>query len=286
MRGSYGISSAVILASIATLHCGAEPGQGSPGQGSLGEGQGYGLLVSVQTEQQLEGSFEHDDRVIRFSSNRSAPLAGDVRVDLGALRYELHYDYETGQVVADGYGGALDYEAQRPLLEAIEAVSARLQSQPQEAPLHEHMLYAGLSMLRDSGGMPLEPKVFDLGRAPEVGGAELDGAVLDKSIEDDGISCIKSGRTYYVSFDYGDTTVIDGELQAGVFECNGQCGPYCTQLQPWRMWTLDCLEHDACCNTTSDDACWTPLGECGDEYDAAMGDFLRGYAPFSRHCGG
>ena len=75
-------------------------------------------------------------------------------------------------------------------------------------------------------------------------------------------------------------------LQAGIYECNGQCGPYCTQLQPWRMWTLDCLEHDACCNVTSDDSCWTPLGECGDEYDAAMGDFLKGFAPFSKHCGG
>lgn len=52
------------------------------------------------------------------------------------------------------------------------------------------------------------------------------------------------------------------------------------------MWTLDCLEHDACCNVTSDDSCWTPLGECGDEYDDAMGDFLRGFDPFRRHCGG
>jgi hypothetical protein len=131
--------------------------------------------------------------------------------------------------------------------------------------------------------MPLEQKAFDLGSPSNDDGL---GDEIDKSIDDDGIQCIRSGQNYFVSFDYGDTTVIDGELQAGVYECNGQCGPYCTQLQPWRMWTLDCLEHDACCNVTSDDACWTPLGECGDEYDAAMGDFLRGYAPFSRHCGG
>lgn len=236
--------------------------------------------MRVQTDQRLQGSFTQEDIVIQFSAASTAPLVGDVRVELGPLRYEVHYDYEARQVVADGHGGALEYDAQRPLLEAIEALSASLQRDALEPPLHERMLHAGLGMLRDSGGMALERQVFDLG-PPEEQGAEV-----DKAIGDDGVSCIRSGTTYYVSFDYADTTVIDGELQAGAFECNGQCGPYCTQLQPWRMWTLDCLEHDACCNVTSDDACWTPLGECGDEYDDAMGDFLRGYAPFSRHCGG
>jgi hypothetical protein len=273
MRGTHDIL-ALMLLSFATLHCGAEQGQGAR---ELGSASG---LVSVQTEQQIQGSFEQDEQVIRFSAVSTAPLAGDVRVDVGPMRYEVHYDYDAREVVADGYGGALAYEAQRPLLEAIAAVAEHLERDGREPWMHERMLHAGLGMLSDSGGMPLERKVFDLG-PPERQGGEV-----AKSIEDDGISCIQSGETYFVSFDFGDTTVIDGELQAGAFECNGQCGPYCTQLQPWRMWTLDCLEHDACCNVTSDDACWTPLGECGDEYDHATADFLRGYAPFSRHCGG
>jgi hypothetical protein len=275
MRGNYGVSAALVLASFAMLHCGAEQDEASRGP-----------LVSVQTDQQLTGSFESDEHVIQFSAVSTAPLIGDVRVDIGALRYELHYDFaQRGdvaqrEVVADGYGGALAYEAQRPLLEAIAGITAQLEAGEREPLMHERMLHASLGMLRDSGGMPLERKVLDLGPP------ETESSTVDKALGDDGISCIKSGSTYFVSFDFGDTTVIDGELQAGVFECNGQCGPYCTQLQPWRMWTLDCLEHDACCNVTSDDACWTPLGECGDEYDDAMGDFLRGYAPFSRHCGG
>jgi hypothetical protein len=53
------------------------------------------------------------------------------------------------------------------------------------------------------------------------------------------------------------------------------------------MWTLDCLEHDECCRDIgAEGACWAPLGECGDEYSLAEGDFLRGFAPLSRHCGG
>ncbi len=234
----------------------------------------------TRTEQRVEGRFEQDGQVIEFSSERTGPLTGDVRIDSGALRYELHYDYDARQVVTDGHGGALQYEMQRPLREAIEQLSAQLGSSGREPPLHEGMLLAGLSMLHESGGMPLELQTFDLG--PEASSA----GDVDKSLDDDGIQCIRSGGIYYVSFDFGETTVLDTEVQAGSYECNGQCGPYCTQLQPWRMWTLDCLEHDTCCNATSDDACWTPLGECGDEYEAAMGDFLRGYAPFSRHCGG
>lgn len=288
MRGTHGISAAIALASLATLHCGAEPAQSagqSDGHGTEQSGAEPGWLVSVQTERQLEGSFAQEDGVLQFAAVSTAPLAGDVRLDLGALRYELHYDYDARQVVADGYGGALQYDDQRHLLAAIEAASTYLQRDGREPallepPLHEAMLHAALGMLRDSGGMPLERQVFDLGTGAEQ------GSEIDKAIGDDGIGCIESGSSYYVSFDYGETTVLDTVIQAGVYECNGQCGPYCTQLQPWRMWTLDCLEHDSCCNVTSDDACWTPLGECGDEYEEAMADFLRGYAPFSRHCGG
>jgi hypothetical protein len=53
------------------------------------------------------------------------------------------------------------------------------------------------------------------------------------------------------------------------------------------MWTLDCLEHDSCCSAIGDGTtCWTPLGECGDEYVHAEADFLRGFDPFRSHCGG
>src|SRR5688572_4114123 len=149
MRGTYGVSAAVILASFATLHCGAEQGMGSRGLGAQRE------LVSVQTEQQIEGSFEQDEQVIRFSAVSTAPLVGDVRVDVGPLRYEVHYDYDQREVVADGYGGALEYEAQQPLLEAIAAVTEHLQREGREPLMHERMLHAGLGMLRDTGGMPL-----------------------------------------------------------------------------------------------------------------------------------
>jgi hypothetical protein len=244
--------------------------------------------VSERSGQRLTGRFEAEQRVIDFSSQGSDALAGDVRIDIGALSYDVHYDFEAREggraVVSDGYGRAIDRVSQRALLAAIDALTRYLGPSRADAPLAEQMLPAALSLLRDSGGAPLERTRFDLG--PKQSAASGESGVVNKSLEDDGIGCIKRGVWYAVSYDYGDSTVIDEVVEAGVFECNGQCGPTCSQLQPWGMWTLDCLEHDACCNVTSDDSCWTPLGECGDEYDAAMGDFLRGFDPFRKHCAG
>ena len=115
---------------------------------------------------------------------------------------------------------------------------------------------------------------------------ELEPTELEKSLGNNGVTCIKRRRTYAASFDYGSTVAIDIPITADASQCNGRCGPTCIQLTPWNMWTLDCLEHDSCCSATSSDSCWTPLGECGDEYADAQTDFLRGFDPFRKHCKG
>jgi hypothetical protein len=130
-------------------------------------------------------------------------------------------------------------------------------------------------LLADSGGMPLRRQVFEL--APSE---------VDKSLGNDGVTCIERDSTYAVSFDAAGNSTVDAPVTADAEDCNGRCGPGCTALTPWSMWTLDCLEHDTCCGATGDAACWTPLGECGDEYVDAETDFLRGFDPFSPHCGG
>jgi hypothetical protein len=149
-------------------------------------------------------------------------------------------------------------------------------------PLHEQMLFASLALLADSGGMALPAIEFSLG--PRHAGARSPS--VEKSLGNDGVSCIERDATYAVSFDYGGTIVLDEPVTANSSQCNGQCGPECVQLTPWLMWTLDCLEHDTCCGATSNDPCWRPLGECGDEYVDAELDFLRGFDPFNQHCGG
>jgi hypothetical protein len=233
------------------------------------------LLVERQTDESIAGKFVAGDDVLEFAATREAPLVGDVELRLAALTYELHFDFVAGEVVTDGHGARLDRSAQGLLLGAVGAVAERLGSDAQSLPLHEQMLYAGLVTWQEAGGMALERSQTSL--RPRV---------TDKSIGNDGVTCLERGLTYLTSFDYGDVTIVDRPVTADADECNGMCGPYCTELSPWRMWTLDCLEHDTCCGDTDDDTCWTPLNACGDEYLDARTDFLRGFDPFQGHCGG
>jgi hypothetical protein len=240
-------------------------------------GEAPGLLIEERTGARIAGRFAGaGGQTVEFSSARSAPLAGDVVITVGSLTYELRYDYGARQVVADGHGGALDRPTHALLRDVVSSVDSYLPfEQADELPLEEQMLYAALTLLQESGGMPLGQLVF-----------ELDAEQIDKSLGNDGVTCIEKGSTHAVSFDDSSGTTLDVPVTAGSAECNGQCGPTCTRLTPWVMWTLDCLEHDKCCDATGDPACWVPLGECGDEYADAEKDFLRGFDPLSRHCGG
>jgi hypothetical protein len=235
------------------------------------------LSVDERSSDRFSGRWLSEAGSIEFESTRSGPLAGDVALAVGALSYDVHYDFEARAVVADGHDGALDRPTQRLLRDMAEDVARYLAADP-EAPSDgsiEPMLYASLVLLADSGGMPLSRQVFDL--APSE---------VDKSLGNDGVTCVDRGNTFAVSFDAGDSSTVDTPVTADAEDCNGRCGPGCTALTPWAMWTLDCLEHDTCCGTTGDAACWTPLGECGDEYVHAETDFLRGFDPLSSHCGG
>ncbi len=242
-----------------------------------GQGADSPLSVDERSSDRFSGRWLSEARSIEFESTRAGLLAGDVAIDTGALRYDVHYDFEARVVVADGHDGALDRPTQRLLRDMAEGVARYLATDPAATGdgSIEPMLYASLVLLADSGGMPLPRQVFEL--APSE---------VDKSLGNDGVTCIERDSTHAVSFDAANGSTVDAPVTADAEDCNGRCGPGCTALTPWAMWTLDCLEHDTCCGATGDAACWTPFGECGDEYVHAETDFLRGFDPFSSHCGG
>jgi hypothetical protein len=231
--------------------------------------------------------------MLELSSEGTGPLAGHVVIAAGAVSLDMHYDFVAREVVADGHGAALDRHTHGLLRGAAAGVARELAppaDSPDATPLHEQMLSAGLVLLADSGGMPLSRLVFSLDAAA-AGRADAPAtpasAPIDKSLGNDGVSCVDRGGTHAVSFDDETGTALDLAVTADAGDCNGKCGPGCASLTPWAMWTLDCLEHDSCCAANDVGAlCWTPLGQCGDEYVDAELDFLRGFDPLSRHCGG
>jgi len=233
------------------------------------------LLVERRTDEAITGRFLSEQGALEFIATASEVWVGDVQLRAGSLSYDFHYDYVAEQVVTDAHGLGFDRPTAQLLSDAVQLIQDYLGADNPELPFHEQMLFAALVTWQLSGGMPLERMTF-----------ALEPDETNKSLGNDGVTCIQSGASYLVSFDYAATTVIDRPVTAGESSCNGSCGPGCSQLQPWRMWTLDCLEHDECCRDTDDSLCWTPLGDCGDEYAVAEADFLQGFAPFKRHCGG
>lgn len=273
---------------LLALHCGSAADEAAPIREAVeGDAPSSGLdstapelvtppsVVIEPSDGHIRGEVSSSGTRVEFAATRSTPFAGAIAVQVGSLAYELEYDYEARQVVTDGHGGAIDRAAQRALGEALRAAADVLGPNDPSVPLHQQMLFAALALLEESGGMPLPRMSFP-----------LSPVTVDKSLENDGVTCIERGVSYPVSFDYGDRVVLDEPVSAGVDDCNGQCGPGCARLTPFLMWTFDCLEHDRCCRETSIDPCWTPLGECGDEYVDASGDFLKGFDPFGTHCGG
>ncbi|HKO92356.1 MAG TPA: hypothetical protein VJU61_14430 [Polyangiaceae bacterium] len=228
-----------------------------------------------RTSDTFTGRVLEEERALTFVAASADAWAGEVELRVGSRVYEVDYDYVAGRVVTDGQGVGLDRPTAQLLSDAVRLVEDYLGENNPALPFHEQMLFAALVTWQGSGGMPLGRRTF-----------ALDPEEVTKSLGNDAVTCIRSGQSYLVSFDHDETTVIDRTVTAGESNCNGRCGPSCSQLQPWAMWTLDCLEHDECCRDTNDPLCWTPLGDCGDEYADAEVDFLRGFDPFRGHCGG
>jgi hypothetical protein len=247
------------------------------GCGSQGLSHDPRLELGEPSPDRIEGRFRSSQGALELSATSSRPGVAEVELELAGQRFDARFDHEAGVVVLDGHDIGLERASHRALGEAAASLAAELDA---DSPLAARALYAAIVAWHESGGVPLPEQRFALReRAAHEG-------LGDKSLLDDGVTCLARGETYAVSFDYGDSTVVDEPVVADGWECNGLCGPYCTELTPWRMWTLDCLEHDQCCRATDTPDCWAPLGECGDEYQAAIADFLRGFDPFASHCGG
>jgi hypothetical protein len=244
------------------------------------------LLIRTESAEAFSGRFVTAAHSLDFSARATSALIGDVEIVAGALTYDFHYDFDAHRVTTDAHGAGFDRETARALHAALAALSDRLvprasASLARALPSPEQMSYAALASLAQSGGMAQGRMTFDSSTPASPG-------VRDKSLGDDGIACIQPGGEYDVSYDIGSSVVSDVPITADTANCNGLCGPGCVQVTPWQMWTLDCLEHDACCAAVGDPdvVCWTPLGECGNEYDLAEADFLSGFDPFAAHCGG
>lgn len=252
------------------------------------------IFVKFQAPGRLSGGLYSDGQTLEFSSTSAAPLVADVTLQTTALRFDTHFDYDAGQVTLDGHGSALDWSTHAMLLDAVtgraESVGADLAS----LPLEEQALYAALVMWEQSGGITVDQLSIAIdrrtreARSLEAPLSLVGGGIEDKALSGGAIPCVTPGASYAL---FDDTTpdvagaaLLPRVLTADTAECDGLCGPGCAQLTPRPMWTLHCLELDACCKATDSPDCWAPSGECSAEYQRALGDFVRGLDPEGEYC--
>jgi hypothetical protein len=224
------------------------------------------IFVKFQAPGRVSGGLYADAQTLEFHAESTAPLVADVTLQTNLLRLDTHFDYDTGQVVFDGHGSALDRETHAMLLDAVTMRALSVGADLGSFPLEEQALYAALVMWEESGGIPLTQ--LSLAGGPST--------------------CITPGQSYPVSDDSAGAAVralLGREVvTADAAECDGLCGPGCAQLTPRPMWTLHCLELDACCKATDSLDCWAPNGECKEEYQRALSDFASGVDPNGEHC--
>ena len=102
---------------------------------------------------------------------------------------------------------------------------------------------------------------------------------LQKSRNNDGVTCVKKNRYYTISWDdsRGNRSARDkaGRNRGGNYNCMARCGAGCGRWWIPSSWTLDCFEHDECSrqNNSSGGA---SDSNCGDEWIHASDDWTFG----------
>ena len=119
-----------------------------------------------------------------------------------------------------------------------------------------------------------------------IGQYQVTDAGQQKSRNNDGVSCVRRGNYYTISWDdrRGNRTARDqaGRNRGGNYNCMARCGAGCGRWWIPSSWTLDCFEHDECSrqNNSSGGAADS---NCGDEWVHAADDWTFGVV---RGCGG
>lgn len=103
-----------------------------------------------------------------------------------------------------------------------------------------------------------------------------------KSLNDDGLVCVRKTYTVTASYDNRSLVVTNQSVVVGAdwgtsacgsgnYACMGRCGAGCSGFGGG--WTLDCLEHDVCSHNLCASGGSSSL-DCGDEYNHASSDMF------------
>lgn len=237
-----------------------------------------GLTFTRHDASALEGTFALDGGIVRFVATSVEAGHAELHFQINdkVVQYEglASTDEQEGffRVNADVAFSAAEKELARSL---VDALSQEFGNEASALSLFEASVPKMAQFIADQR----EGSVISSIARLEFAGADT---AREKSLNDDGVTCVKRGKSMSVQYDdkkgaVRTVAVVVGAnwgtsaCGSGNYDCMGRCSAGCTGFGGG--WTLDCLEHDAC----SHDMCaggGNRDSNCGDEYSNATWDIF------------
>jgi len=196
-----------------------------------------------------------------------------VTILLDDKKFDVEIGYSPNYYVIDGYGVKLNNEEKYVLSDfagsLADAISDRSGNSGDVMSFYlvEKTLVTVISLL---GEAPQNHAIENIKYANEIGTTSE-----ERYLFDDGVTCIKIGSRYTITYDEGGNGRVHAYMSPVVEQeslCRGRCGPLCNAWIGGWVWTLDCLEHDFCVQDIgssigpNDANCWDEFWNAADDY--------------------
>ena len=238
------------------------------------------LGLQINTAEQLKGQTVIDQHTLDYQVVQQES-AYYIEVLIDDHRLEAWISYSPEVVTHDGHNAVLTQEQKALLLSFFDQLGTAIVNSNGNTPTHIELVLMEYAFLRTLEFWSQAPDGFVHDRRTNHADIALKGT------GNDGVTCIKKGRSYRLSYTDRNNRTIRKTRKAnynggGSYDCMGRCGASCGRWWVPSAWTLDCFEHDQCSlDYSASGGGGAPT--CGDEWWNASDDWVFGV---SRGCFG
>lgn len=233
-------------------------------------------LLSAHTETNLKGSTLIDQHQLSYE----VALVDNyyqLQATVNQKTLDMQVSYETGVITLDGHNQTLAATEMLALNQAAVQLGEYLAEQNVDEEGNLYFTEAENTLVRLMDFLSQAP-------ADHVYTQRVhrpSGEVSTRGLGNNGVRCIKKGRTYTLKYD-GSRGVTTTRKRAnynggGSYGCMGRCGGGCGSWWVPKSWTLDCFEHDEC-SLRYGASGGASDRNCGDEWWNASDDWTFGVA--------
>lgn len=222
---------------------------------------------------QLSGNTTFDNHQLTYEVKDNK---GDyyIKLVLDEHTLEAWVNFSSESLIHDGYGAVLTEEQKNILLDFTNQFGEAIVTNNENTPTNFEIGRMEFTFLRTLEFWSQAPKGFVHNNKTAI------AHVATKSINNDGITCIRRNNNYTLQYTDRNNNVITKRRKAGYngggsYDCMGRCGASCGSWWVASAWTRDCFEHDQCSLDYNASGGGSDPN-CGDEYWHAADDYVFG----------